>query len=246
MPSSCLLPGACERSETPRHDHVACSLIVAASRRTSVYLEIGPRRTFACAVEWPGWCRSGRGEKAALEALATYAPRFARMAARTAITVPRIRVGDLEVVERVSGSAVTDFGAPGVIPSSDRRPLDAAAAGRLVVLLGAAWDEFDDVVAGAPLSLRKGPRGGGRDRDRIVEHVIDAERSYARHIGVRQTAQEWTDGGVTLTRERIRAVLGRRSDGTPPVERGWPPRYFVRRTAWHALDHAWEIEDRST
>ena len=25
----------------------------------------------------------------------------------------------------------------------------------------------------------------------------------------------------------------------------WTPRYFVRRTAWHALDHAWEIEDRS-
>jgi hypothetical protein len=25
----------------------------------------------------------------------------------------------------------------------------------------------------------------------------------------------------------------------------WQPRYFVRRSAWHALDHAWEIEDRS-
>jgi hypothetical protein len=25
----------------------------------------------------------------------------------------------------------------------------------------------------------------------------------------------------------------------------WLPRYFVRRVAWHALDHAWEIEDRA-
>ena len=25
----------------------------------------------------------------------------------------------------------------------------------------------------------------------------------------------------------------------------WRPRYFVRRVAWHLLDHAWEIEDRS-
>ena len=24
----------------------------------------------------------------------------------------------------------------------------------------------------------------------------------------------------------------------------WTPRYFVRRVAWHMLDHAWEIEDR--
>lgn len=25
----------------------------------------------------------------------------------------------------------------------------------------------------------------------------------------------------------------------------WRPRYFVRRTAWHVLDHAWELEDRT-
>ena len=27
--------------------------------------------------------------------------------------------------------------------------------------------------------------------------------------------------------------------------RPWPERYAARRIAWHALDHAWEIEDRS-
>jgi len=25
----------------------------------------------------------------------------------------------------------------------------------------------------------------------------------------------------------------------------WKPRFFVRRLLWHALDHLWEIEDRS-
>jgi hypothetical protein len=26
---------------------------------------------------------------------------------------------------------------------------------------------------------------------------------------------------------------------------GRPPRYAIRRIAWHVLDHAWEIEDKS-
>lgn len=33
--------------------------------------------------------------------------------------------------------------------------------------------------------------------------------------------------------------------GAPVVEKGWPPRYAARRIAWHVLDHAWQIEDRS-
>jgi hypothetical protein len=40
-------------------------------------------------------------------------------------------------------------------------------------------------------------------------------------------------------------VLASPNGGTPPVPKGWPPRYAARRIAWHALDHAWEIEDRS-
>jgi hypothetical protein len=40
-------------------------------------------------------------------------------------------------------------------------------------------------------------------------------------------------------------VLGRPSDGSPLADRKWTARYAARRIAWHALDHAWEIEDRS-
>jgi hypothetical protein len=41
--------------------------------------------------------------------------------------------------------------------------------------------------------------------------------------------------------DAIRASAG----GTQFGEKRWPPRYVARRMAWHLLDHAWEIEDRS-
>ena len=37
---------------------------------------------------------------------------------------------------------------------------------------------------------------------------------------------------------------GEEPDEPNKVRSRWGPRYFVRRSAWHALDHAWEIEDR--
>lgn len=187
-----------------------------------------------------------RDDDAALQMLADYAPRYARVAARAGLTVPSLGVGDLDVVETVAGTQTTDFGAPDVVAACDREPVNARAASRLVALLDASWEELDAVVASSPAALRKGPRGGGRDRDAMVDHVVDAERSYARKIGVYLTAAEWREGGVVLMRERIRAALQRPSGGTPPVARGWPPRYVVRRMAWHVLDHAWEMEDRRT
>jgi hypothetical protein len=210
-----------------------------------VYLEAGQKRTFACALDWPGWCRSARGGDAALEALTAYVPRYAKVAARAGLTLPRITVADLDVVATLDGTMTTDFGAPDAIPAADLQRVDSRTARRDVALLDAAWAELDAVVAGAPATLRKGPRGGGRDRDAIVDHVHEAERGYARKLGIRMTAQEWRDGHITLLRARYRDVLGAASNGQPPVERGWPPRYVTRRIAWHALDHAWEIEDRS-
>jgi hypothetical protein len=218
---------------------VRCFALVSSG--TTVYLEVGRSRTFACAVEWPGWCRAAPGEEAALQALLDYAPRYARVAGRAGMRLHQVE--PLTVVETVAGTTTTDLGAPDVITEADRRPLDRAGAGRIVALLDAGWEELAAVAAGAPAALRKGPRGGGRDRDAIVDHVVEAERSYARKLGVRLTAAEWRDGHVTLLRERLReALLG--AAGTP-VETGWPPRYLARRTAWHVLDHAWEIEDRS-
>lgn len=221
--------------------------MAGAANRIAVYLEVGAKRSFACALDWPGWCRSARGEDAAVEALLAYAPRYAKVARRARLALPaRISVDGVDVVERLDGTMTTDFGAPDAVPRADLRRVDAATAQRDVALLDAAWAELDAVAAASPASLRKGPRGGGRDRDAMVEHVVEAERSYARKVGVRMTAQEWRDGHVALLRAKLRDVLGAASSGRPPVERGWPPRYVTRRTAWHALDHAWEMEDRRT
>ncbi|HET9050806.1 MAG TPA: hypothetical protein VFO60_03835 [Candidatus Dormibacteraeota bacterium] len=206
-------------------------------------LEVGTSRTFAAAVDWPGWCRSGRSPEEAIATLAAYAARYAQVAARTAHPLPPGAAGDLEVVETVRGDRTTDFGAPSTIASADGEPADAGAARRLTELLGAAWEELERVVATAPELLRKGPRGGGRDRDAVDAHVVDAERSYARRLGVALTAAEWKDGHAALMRARIRAAL--LAGGGSAEPRAWPLRYVVRRMAWHVLDHAWEIEDRS-
>lgn len=195
-------------------------------------------------MEWPGWSRVARGDVEALDALADYAARYAPVAARAGLEFDPDAT--LDVVETVEGDAMTDFGAPGAVAGVDLRPVRAADGGRLVALLEAAWEELDEAAASSPASLRKGPRGGGRDRDAMVAHVVDAERSYARKIGIGLTAAEWQEGGVQLLRGRIRDVVGRPSDGKPPKEGGWPVRYIVRRIAWHVLDHAWEMEDRRT
>jgi hypothetical protein len=202
-----------------------------------IYLERGSSRTFACALDWPGWARSGRGDEAALDALLGHAERYAAVAARAGARFPTAAA--LEVVERLAGTPTTDFGAPDVVATSDREPLAAAALRRQVALLQASWQLLDDVVAAAPEALRKGPRGGGRDRDAVRRHVEEAERSYARKVGVRHPPYR-TSGDVAAMREELAAALLSGAAAGP-----WPAAYLVRRTAWHVLDHAWEIEDRS-
>lgn len=206
-----------------------------------IYLEIGDRRTFACALDWPGWCRSGKGEEAALEALSAYASRYGAVASEAGVDFSS--PDELEVVERLKGSGTTDFGAPGHIPEADYAPLDAQEALRQSSLLAASWTVFDRVVENAPAELRKGPRGGGRDRDAIVEHVLGAETSYARQIGLRLDQPE--PGDLVAIEAHRDAILEVLSAGGDPPEKGWPARYALRRFTWHVLDHAWEVEDRA-
>jgi hypothetical protein len=205
---------------------------------TQVYLELGGKRVFACAYEWPGWCRSGRDEDAALEALRAYVARYAIVAKAADLKAPDDR---LEVVERLKGSASTDFGVPGAIAKRDADRLTPAAQRRLLKLVQAAWTVFDDVVAGAPQSLRKGPRGGGRDRDKMVDHVYGAESGYARQLRRKLDPPAIGDTSALLAfRAEILDALEH-----PAADSKWPVRYAARRIAWHALDHAWEMEDRS-
>ena len=213
---------------------------------TPVHLEVASRRTFAAARDWPGWCRSGKTEQLALAAMADYLPRYAVVAAAAGQDVPADAADTLDVVERLTGGMTTEYGAPGAVAAGDGDPLTAAQAAREAALVAAAWTVLERVVAGAPAGLRKGPRGGGRDRDQVVGHVLAAEAAYARKIGVRLPAPVVGDvASVEALRGAIQGVLGQPSDGLPWGAKGWPPRYAARRIAWHVLDHAWEIEDKS-
>lgn len=195
-----------------------------------IYLETGKTWVFACSIDWPGWCRRGRDEEAAIEVLLSYVPRY------RAVVGPSFSGGEVDIVGRLAGNATTDFGAPSAFGPFDERPLDGKEAARQIGALEAAWQALDTIVQQAPPSLRKGPRGGGRDRDQIVEHVREAERTYARRFGVEVPPR------TPWPQQREAIVAGIRN---PPSEPKWPVRYSLRRIAWHVLDHAWEIEDRS-
>ena len=233
---------------------VRATLTRMPTSRVRVYFDAGRSRVFACSLDWPGWCRRAKSDEDALEALATYLPRYARVAERAGVPFPAAGEAasklDFEVVERIpppaQGFSAADFGALGDACSLDAEPLGAAEAKRIAALVEAAWAELDAVSATAPAELRKGPRGGGRDRDKVVDHVLGAEASYARKLGVRHRQPERDDrAAIQALRSDILAVLRAARAGEAPVEKGWTPRYAARRIAWHVLDHAWEIEDRS-
>jgi len=210
-----------------------------------VALELGGRKVFASALDWPGWCRSGQDESLALEHLADYAPRFAAIAAVAGLDLPVGAAEGFDVVERLPGSTTTDFGAPGGIAEADYDDLTPAEAARAAQLVRAAWTVLDRVVADSPPILRKGPRGGGRDREAIAEHVEAAEAAYARKAGLGPIGGGSSGAAATAARRtQIESVLRGARRARPSSPRVWPPRYAARRIAWHVLDHAWEIEDR--
>ena len=120
-------------------------------------------------------------------------------------------------------------------------------------LLEACWKAFDAAVkAAAGKELQKGPRGGGRDLDKIVQHVMEADAGYLYRIGVKYKVDQKSTQAEELARSR-RAILEAVSPKSErePVRKGprggvrLTLRYYVRRSAWHVLDHAWEIEDRA-
>ena len=215
--------------------------------KLNVYLEVGSRRTFAAALDWPGWCRIGQDKDAALQSLFEYGPRYARVlrSARLGFQIPK-DVSAFIVVERLKGNATTDFGAPDKAPAGDAEPLDDTELRRLQSILKACWRAFDTTVEKAKgKPLRKGPRGGGRTVTGIVEHVLGSEKSYLAQLGGKVSPTE----SAEKTRQAILNTLKASAHGEiaakgPRGGKRWSPRYFVRREAWHVLDHIWEIEDR--
>ena len=177
----------------------------------AVYLEVGQKRTFAGAIEWPGWCCAGHDEESALAALVEYGPRYAEVLSRAKLefTPPGDPAG-LTIAERLEGNTTTEFGAPDVAPAHDAEPFEEAERARSETILAAIWRAFDRAVQAAEgKDLRKGPRGGGRERDGIVRHVLGADAGYLRRLAQKVSQDEAgpLDDQLRRTREAIRAAL---------------------------------------
>jgi hypothetical protein len=233
----------------PKHLHSPCEM----RNSCKVYVETGKKKTFAGVLEWPGWCRSGRDENTALQTLFEYGQRYAQVLNVTGIDFqPPSDVSEMWVTERHEGNSTTDFGAPSIVPDVDQDPFNWTEYERSQQLLGACWLAFDDAVQRAMgKELRKGPRGGGRDLQKMIDHVLDADRAYLGRLAWKHKRESGADlvEELNRTREAIRSALEVAAKGELPAvgPRGgvvWPARYFVRRVAWHVLDHTWEIEDR--
>jgi len=218
-----------------------------------IFVEQGKKKTFAGAIEWPGWCRWGKDEQTALQSLVEYGPRYARVLDGTELDfAPPEVAAQFEVIERHPSNATTDFGAPDAILEADQRPLSESDHYNAIAVLEASWAAFDRALVQAEgRKLRKGPRGGGRDQDKILAHVFQADQAYLRRVAHTYKTKQDQDLASQLTplRQVILEALQAGMNGEIPEQgpRGgkiWPIRYYLRRAVWHTLDHLWEIEDR--
>lgn len=199
-------------------------------RPSRVYVEEGTTSVFAVSLDWPGWCRRAKSPNLAIEALDAYRDRYAK------IVTSAFRPGAFEVVGSAKGNATTDFGAPDTRGAWDKVPLTTRELNRHIAVLQDCWNYFDAILDEAPKEMRRGPRGGGRDRDAIADHVREAERAYCSKVGARVAPRTAWD-------EQRDIVVTTLKSSTPNVK--WPTAYAIRRIAWHVVDHAWEIEDKS-
>jgi hypothetical protein len=200
---------------------------VATSR---VYLEQGKNSVFAVSLDWPGWCRRAKTPDLALQALEDYRARYAK------IVSVSFDPGTLSVIGTTPGNVTTDFGAPDARGPWDEASLTPKELSRQLSILQDCWNYFDDVVDHAPAVLRRGPRGGGRDRDAIADHVREAERHYCSRVGFRVAPRTPWDEQRDVVLTTMRSVTQHAK---------WTTAYAIRRCAWHIVDHAWEIEDKS-
>jgi hypothetical protein len=211
-----------------------------------VQIEVGKKkRSVASAFDWPGWDRWAKTADGALGVLETYRPRYAKVAELAGYGDMFAAAGPLEVVERVPGTGMTDFyGTPCVAAPPEYERMTPADLERKTALLQACWTYFDS-VADRVNELRLGPRGGGRDRDRLRRHANGAEiDEWAPKVDVK-VPLETRDDPVALQTYRNQFIAAIREYGAAgEPARNWQVPFLIRRACYHMLDHAWEMEDR--
>jgi hypothetical protein len=218
--------------------------------RIRTVVQHGPkdRKVAAVAIDWPGWSRGAKDPGAALELLEAYRDRYRPVATRAGLGAEFDGAGALEVVEDHVGVGSTDFWGISFAPSSfEQEPMGEDELERKLRLLEAAWGHFDDVAARVSPELRTGPRGGGRSRDEIVRHALGWERAdLAKRVGVvvDPIVPPTPDGFGSHRDEFVEALRTYNAEGRMARGRNWTIALLLRHTAYHVLDHAWEMEDR--
>ena len=216
--------------------------------RIAVETGVKGKRVVAVARDWPGLERGGKTEAEALERLLACVPRYAAVTELAGMEADFPGSKGVDVVERYPGTPSTDFwGISFGFSSHDKQTMTADELERELRLMQAAWAFFDGVRKRVSAEMQKGPRGGGRDRDHIVRHTFAAEREWARLLGLPTVPEALlTPKGLKAHREAYcRAIREHHAQGrTAGKMAKWPMRYLIRHTAYHSLDHAWEMEDK--
>jgi hypothetical protein len=217
------------------------------SVRTVVQRGPKEKKTASFAIDWPGWGRGAKAPDAAIELLEAYRQRYRPIARLAGLEEEFDAAGPLEIVEDHVGVGSTDFWGISFAPSSfEQGPMPTDELERKLALLEASWRYFDDTAARVSPELERGPRGGGRDRDQIVRHVVGNERGdLAKKVGVTPRGDRLTPGAIRSHRDEFVAAM-RDYNAQEKMARGrnWTIALLLRHTAYHALDHAWEMEDK--
>ena len=217
------------------------------AKKLRVTLEIGPKgkKVVVVAPDWPGLERGAKTGEQAIDKLRSYLPRYAQVAKLAGMDAEFGKIRDVEVAEQYPGTGSTDFwGISFAFSSIDRQAMPADELERALALMQACWAFFDNVCRRVSAELQKGPRGGGRDRDLIMRHVFANEQDWAKGIGV-LTPDDAMLTGKGLKAHRAAYCRAIRDYHSQDKLAGkWPLRYLIRHTAFHTLDHAWEMEDR--
>lgn len=213
-------------------------------------LERGTRqkRFVAFALDWPGWSRGAKRAELALETLEAYRARYRPVAERAGMAEEFDAAGALDIVEDKVGTGSTDFWGISFSPATgEEDPMPEARLERGIRLVQASWAFFDGVAARVSPEMRRGPRGGGRDRDTIIRHTIRNEsEAFARHVGIRipERAAMTPEGLRTHRHDYVTAMRAYNAGTVPRRMRSWTLAFLIRHTIFHVLDHAWEMEDK--